>query len=151
MVDIAIGPSGDETRGHAWGVIAIGDFASGFLAIGGVVRGVVAIGGVALGLFSVGGVAIGLLAALGGIAFGGLAIGFIAQGGMAVGQYARGGVRVGQGFPKSFNHYGWLLGHFPPGPFDAFQPFVFGLALMVICSGLIGMLALFQSVRYRDQ
>lgn len=43
-----------EPRGHARGIIAIGDFASDILAIGTVARGLVAIGGVAFGLISKG-------------------------------------------------------------------------------------------------
>jgi hypothetical protein len=65
---IALGPdvAGGEMRGHAKGVIAIGDIATGILAIGGLARGFIAIGGFAVGIISFGGLAIG------GSAFGGL-------------------------------------------------------------------------------
>ena len=89
-----------ELRGHAKGVIAIGDFATGFVALGGLARGVVAIGGLAAGLFSVGGLSIGLLSAFGGLAIGALAVGggafgAVAVGGGAGGYYACGGGAAG--------------------------------------------------------
>ena len=100
--DIALGPdlSRGELRGHARGVIAIGDVATGFLAVGGVARGVVAIGGLAAGLLGVGGLSIGILAGLGGLAIGGVAvgggaIGGVALGGGVVGYYACGGAAAG--------------------------------------------------------
>jgi len=99
---IAVGPDPErgELRGHAKGVLAVGDLATGILAIGGVARGVVALGGVALGFFSVGGLAQGLLLALGGgavgaLAFGGGAAGVVAVGGGAIGHYAIGGQAAG--------------------------------------------------------
>lgn len=102
LYDIAMGPDPEkgELRGHARGIIAIGDFATGIFALGGIARGVVAIGGLALGLlFGMGGVCTGLLAfgglAIGGIAIGGGAIGGIAIGGGAFGYYAVGGGAVG--------------------------------------------------------
>lgn len=103
LYDIALGPdpAKSELRGHARGVIAIGDIATGVLALGGVARGVVAVGGMALGLaLGFGGLSSGLLAfgglAVGGLAIGGGAIGGIAIGGGAVGYYAVGGGAVGQ-------------------------------------------------------
>jgi len=100
--DIALGPDLErgELRGHAKGVVAIGDLATGFLALGGLARGVVALGGLAAGLFSFGGLSIGLLSAIGGlaiggIAFGGAAVGGAAVGGAAFGHYACGGGAVG--------------------------------------------------------
>jgi hypothetical protein len=101
--DIAMGPDpmSGQARGHAKGVIAIGDVATGIVALGGIARGVFALGGVALGLFSFGGLSIGLLAAVGGaalslgIAFGGGALGTVAVGGGAVGHYAVGGAPNG--------------------------------------------------------
>lgn len=100
--DIAMGPDLEkgELRGHARGIIAIGDFATGVLAIGGIARGGIAIGGLALGLlFGIGGLATGLLAigglAIGGIAVGGGALGGIAIGGGAVGYYGVGGSAFG--------------------------------------------------------
>ncbi len=85
--DIAFGadPERGELRGHAKGIIAIGDFATGFLALGGLSRGVVAFGGLAAGLFSFGGLSLGLLSAIGGLAIGGLALGGAAVGGAAIG------------------------------------------------------------------
>ena len=50
LYDIALGPDlqKGEVRGHARGIIAIGDVATGWLAVGGAARGIVAIGGAAL-------------------------------------------------------------------------------------------------------
>jgi hypothetical protein len=68
--DVAVGPdlARGELRGHAKGVIAIGDLATGFLALGGLARGAIAIGGLAAGLVSFGGLSIGVLSAVGGFA-----------------------------------------------------------------------------------
>jgi hypothetical protein len=100
--DVAFGadPERGELRGHARGIVAIGDFATGFLALGGLARGVVAFGGLAAGLFSFGGLSLGLLSAVGGLAIGGLALGGAAVGGAAigggaVGYYACGGAARG--------------------------------------------------------
>ena len=120
---IATGPDPEkgEFRGHARGIIAIGDMATGFLAIGGLARGVIALGGLSVGLVSFGGCAIGLIAAVGGLAigslaFGGGAAGGVAVGGGAVGHYACGGgafgtyvVRPGRIDPEAeafFRQYG---------------------------------------------
>ncbi len=106
LIDVAYGPLGDQKVGHAKGIIAFGDIATGWLALGGFARGIIAIGGFAtggltlggmsVGMISVGGWAIGLLLAIGGGAVGGFAngggaAGYIAQGGGAMGYYARGG------------------------------------------------------------
>ncbi len=93
-------PAKGEWRGHARGIVAIGDMATGVLAFGGLARGVVAFGGLAVGLFSFGGAAIGLMlamggAAIGGVALGGGAAGETAIGGGAVGRYALGGGAAG--------------------------------------------------------
>jgi len=100
--DIAVGPDLErgELRGHAKGVIAIGDIATGVLALGGLARGVIAIGGLAAGLVSLGGLSVGILGAIGGLAIGGLAlggaaVGGVAMGGGAAGYYACGGAAVG--------------------------------------------------------
>ena len=100
--DIALGPDLErgEMRGHAQGIIAIGDLATGFLALGGLARGVIALGGLAAGLVSFGGLSIGVLSAVGGLAIGGLALGGAAVGGVALGggaagYYACGGGAVG--------------------------------------------------------
>jgi len=82
-------PAKGEIRGHARGVLALGDIATGVVAIGGFARGVVALGGLAVGIVAFGGLA------LGGVAFGGLAIGAFALGGAAVGWIAIGGLALG--------------------------------------------------------
>lgn len=100
-LSIALGPdpSRGEVRGHARGVIAIGDVATGVIALGGIARGVIALGGVAIGVLALGGLAIGAIAfgggAIGGIAIGGGALGIVAIGGGAVGHYAAGGAAYG--------------------------------------------------------
>lgn len=101
--DIAVGPdlTRGELRGHAKGVIAIGDMATGVLAFGGLSRGVIAFGGLAAGLISFGGLSIGILGAIGGLAIGslalgGAAVGGVAVGGGAVGYYACGGGAAGK-------------------------------------------------------
>lgn len=103
LYDIAMGPDPEkgEMRGHAKGIIAIGDIATGVLALGGMARGIFAFGGIALGvLLGFGGVSIGALAfggmAIGGIAIGGGAMRVIAIGGGAFGYYAAGGGAVGE-------------------------------------------------------
>jgi len=102
LYDIAIGPdlARGQMRGHARGVIAVGDLATGIIAIGGLARGVIAIGGLAMGIVAIGGLAIGALAigggAIGLVAFGGGALGVVAMGGGAVGYYAAGGGALGE-------------------------------------------------------
>ena len=102
LYSIATGPdlAKGEMRGHARGVLAIGDTATGIIAIGGFAMGGIALGGVALGLVAVGGFALGLLLALGGaaigtVALGGGALGWVAIGGAAAGYYAAGGAAYG--------------------------------------------------------
>jgi len=102
LVSIAVGPDpgNGELRGHARGIIAIGDIATGVIAMGGLARGAIALGGFAIGGIVLGGGAIGILTfgglALGYIAIGGLAIGYAAIGGLAIGYYAMGGAAVGK-------------------------------------------------------
>lgn len=103
LYDIAVGPDPDknEIRGHARGIIAIGDIATGILALGGLARGFVAFGGLALGAVTFGGCSIGILLAVGGlavgsVALGGGAIGVVAVGGGAFGYYACGGGAFGK-------------------------------------------------------
>jgi hypothetical protein len=102
VISIAAGPdpANHEVRGHARGVIAIGDIATGVFALGGVARGVVALGGVAIGGIALGGLGLGLLSfgglALGYFAAGGAAIGYAAAGGLAIGYYATGGAAIGK-------------------------------------------------------
>jgi hypothetical protein len=102
LYEISLGADPDrrQLRGHARGIVAIGDVASGVIAIGGYARGVIAIGGLAAGLVSFGGLSVGLLSAVGGVAvggvaFGGAAVGGIAVGGSAVGYYACGAAATG--------------------------------------------------------
>ena len=89
---VAIGPdfAKGEMRGHAKGILALGDIATGVVAAGGLARGVVAFGGLAIGLASFGGLGLGLIVALGGGA-----AGVVAIGGGAAGHYAMGGGAVG--------------------------------------------------------
>jgi hypothetical protein len=102
LVSVSIGPdlSNNESRGHARGIIALGDVASGFIALGGIARGVVALGGLAVGGIAIGGGGIGILSfagvAIGGLAVGGLAVGYAAIGGLAIGYYAMGGGAIGK-------------------------------------------------------
>jgi hypothetical protein len=100
--DIALGPdfTRGEMRGHARGILALGDMATGVVALGGLARGAIAMGGLAVGLVSFGGLSLGVLAAAGGLAigslaFGGGAVGGVAVGGGAVGYYACGGGAAG--------------------------------------------------------
>ena len=88
---VALGPDPEsgELRGHAKGIIAIGDIATGFLAIGGLARGFIAIGGLSLGIVAVGGCAVGAVAAVGGCA-----AGYFAVGGVAYGAKLLGGLRI---------------------------------------------------------
>jgi hypothetical protein len=99
LFDIAIGPdpSRGELRGHAKGIVAIGDMATGVLAMGGLARGVFSFGGLAVGLVSLGGLSLGVLVAVGGLAIGGVAIGGAAVGGVAVGGGAYGYYACGGG------------------------------------------------------
>jgi len=102
LVSIAVGPDpdNDEKRGHARGIIAIGDIATGVLAIGGLARGGIAVGGLAIGVIALGGCALSVLLAIGGFAIGGIAlgggaVGIVACGGLAIGYYACGGGAFG--------------------------------------------------------
>jgi hypothetical protein len=111
LVAIAVGPDFEhgERRGHARGVIAIGDVATGVVAVGGVARGVVALGGLAVGLVSLGGLSLSLLLAVGGLtlgsfAVGGMAVGGAAIGGGAVGYYACGGGAAGRYAVSALRH-----------------------------------------------
>lgn len=102
LIAIATGPdpAKGEARGHARGILAIGDVATGVVAVGGLARGLAAFGGLALGVVTFGGASFGALAAVGGlavgsIAFGGGAIGWTAVGGGAAGTHACGGFAFG--------------------------------------------------------
>src|SRR5262245_35995871 len=103
LLAIAVGPDFEqgELRGHAKGIIALGDIASGFVALGGLARGVLAFGGLAVGGITFGGLSVGALVAIGGLAVGSLAVGGAAVGGVAVGggaagYYSCGGAAVGK-------------------------------------------------------
>jgi hypothetical protein len=89
LLSIAIGvdPEKGEIRGHARGVIAIGDMATGGFAFGGLARGLIAFGGLAVGVLAIGGCAVGA------IALGGGAVGYVAIGGGAFGRYVFSGIR----------------------------------------------------------
>ena len=102
LYDIAMGPdpTNGELRGHARGIVAIGDFATGVLALGGIARGVVAVGGLAIGGIAIGG------GAIGGIAIGGGAFGYYAVGGGALGEHVIDGMRQD---PEAVRFFGdWL-------------------------------------------
>lgn len=105
LYHIAMGPDieAGQMRGHAKGIIAIGDIATGWLAIGGLARGVIAIGGCALGVVALGG------AAVGGLAIGGGALGIVALGGGAIGYLACGGWAFGAHVLRGFDRIrSWL-------------------------------------------
>jgi hypothetical protein len=175
VVSVALGPSGNELRGHAKGLIAVGDIATGGIAVGGVAMGGVTIGGVSIGLCSFGGVSAGILTALGGcavslglafgglavgsIATGGLAVGLVAQGGLAVGLIARGGlsIRLGGASIGGFQRLNWLLGPWPPArgnnlnaQLGAMRPMLLPFMLGILLSTVIGLLALIKT-RSRNQ
>ena len=93
--DVAIGPdfARGQMRGHAKGILALGDIATGVVAVGGLARGVVAFGGLAAGLLSFGGLSLGVLAAVGAWArpdqfFRAYLIGFMAWLGVTLGSMA---------------------------------------------------------------
>lgn len=159
VLAIATGSGLGEKRGHARGIIAIGDHATGLLAIGGQARGVVALGGIAIGLFSFGGISIGLLTAVGGltigaVAWGGVALGLVVSGGIALGWLAAGGVAIGRhlvGPGTSDSDTIALLGRFAwyYGPTSAtevrtlVQSIVALVAVSLVPTTFIGLLAAF--------
>jgi len=119
FIAIAAGPDPDkgEVRGHARGIVALGDIATGVIALGGIARGVVAIGGVAVGAISLGGLSLGAVAAVGGLALGGLALGggaagYGAVGGGAVGEYACGGAAFGTHVATPYRQDPEAIAHF---------------------------------------
>lgn len=168
IIDIAFGPSGNEMKGRARGIIAIGDDAMGWLAIGGMARGIVAIGGFAMGVFSMGGAAIGIVSALGGMAIGGFAtggaaVGGLAQGGGAMGIVAQGGGAIGwaasgggvwgvhtigpagASSPKAqdiFDGLTWFFGSSVPSAMSMMQPMALLMIGTIGMGGLIGLIAL---------
>jgi predicted RNA-binding Zn-ribbon protein involved in translation (DUF1610 family) len=158
VIDIALGPSGEELSGKARGIIAIGDDAMGWLAVGGFARGIVAVGGGAIGLFSIGGGAIGIGTALGGgaiggIAVGGGAVGGITTGGGAIGWFAQGGGvigyhSVGPMGPSSertqdiLDQFAWFFGPGTPNLWSIGQPMVWLLFVTFLAALIIGLIAL---------
>lgn len=163
VIAIATGSGLGEKRGHARGIIAIGDYATGLLAIGGQARGVVAVGGVAIGLCSFGGVSLGLLTAVGGIsigavAWGGLALGLVVSGGVVLGWLGAGGVAiaqhvVGPGLRDSetialLSRFAWFYG--PTSATEVrmlFQSVIALVGIGLASTTLIGLLAAFGFLR----
>lgn len=111
VVDIAYGRDNDagETRGHAKGLIAFGDTATGLFAFGKFARGLIfayglyAIGLSSFGLFSCGIIGCGLISC-GVLSAGGMAIGWYACGALAIGYKAIGLVAFGI---HPFGAYRW--------------------------------------------
>ena len=156
VIDVALGPKDGQLRGHAKGIIAIGDIATGGIAIGGLPRGVVAVGGVPIGLFALGGVSLGLLGATGGLAIGGFAagggaIGVVANGGGALGVLAQGGGALGlftrdaRGIrppgTDAFNALSWFFGSWPPSGSTMYQSMLLTFGMTVAVAALIGLVA----------
>jgi hypothetical protein len=157
VIDVALGPKGNEPRGRPRGIIAIGDIATGGLAIGGMARGVVAIGGAAFGAFAVGGMAVGLVAATGGFAVGALAagggaVGLLASGGGAAGWFAQGGGALGMHTRDGrtprvipghdpFAPLAWFFGHWPPDAYAMYGPLAVTFGLTLAAGALIGLIA----------
>ena len=155
VIDVALGPKDGQMRGHARGIIAIGDIATGGIAIGGIARGVVALGGLAIGLFSLGGAALGLISATGGFAIGGLAagggaigvlstgggaIGVMAQGGGALGLFTRDARGVKPAGTDAFNDFSWFFGPMPLA--DAMdRPMLVTFCITAAVAALIGVVA----------
>ena len=163
VIDVALGPKDGQMRGHAKGIIAVGDIATGGVALGGFARGVVAVGGLAVGLFSLGGGSLGVIAATGGFAVGGMAagggaagylasgggaVGVVAQGGGALGLYARhGGTRPGYAAAPVFEQFSWFFGAWPPTGAGLMQPIVVTLGITVAAAALIGIVAWLRLLR----
>jgi len=160
VLSIATGPTATERSGHARGLIAIGDVATGGLAIGGRARGVVAVGGMSMGVFSLGGMSVGIGTAwggcaVGGAASGGLCIGILASGGCAVGYAATGGVALGRhvlsGTTRSQDAVEFMSGSSlffsnVAGGFGIWfmvQPMLFCIGAAAIAAVLIALIALF--------
>jgi hypothetical protein len=168
VIDVAIGPKDGELHGHAKGIIALGDIATGGIAIGGITRGVVAIGGISLGLFSIGGLAVGLVTATAGLAIGGMAagggaagylatgggaVGVVAQGGGAFGVYTRDGRTFGRPNPADaiFEQFSWFFGPGNPSAWAMFQPMLVTVGLTVAAAALIGLVAWMRLLREPKQ
>ena len=159
VVSVAVGPKDGEMRGHAKGVIAIGDVATGGIAVGGVARGVVAVGGMALGMCSVGGMSVGIGCTIGGFSVGGLAsgggaVGILAAGGGAVGLAAQGGGALGLftrdargvrpiGAPGEdpFARMAWFFGESLTDGSAFMRPMFVNLAITLAVAAAIGVVA----------
>ena len=156
VIDVAVGPKDGKLRGHAKGIIAVGDLATGGIAIGGIARGVVAVGGLSLGLFSLGGLPLGLIAATGGVAVGGFAagggglgilatgggaLGVIAQGGGALGLFTRDARGVRPPGTEVFNDLSWFFGPWPLTGAAMYQPMIVTFCMTVAAAALIGLVA----------
>ena len=168
VANVAFGPHQDGPRGHARGIIAIGDIATGWLAIGGVARGIVAVGGLAIGVFALGGGAVGLLAATGGgavalgAATGGLAVGSIAVGGGAAGIAAQGGAAFGRfthdyrnftapgSVPAIFSRLSWFFGPARLSPVSSWLPMAVLSGVTLIFAALISLIAMWRLARDPD-
>jgi len=114
-------PARGEWRGHARGIFACGDIATGWVACGGVARGIVALGGLAVGVIAFGGGAIGLLLAVGGGAVGGIALGGAALGGVAIGGAACGYYALGSGAAGA---HALSVTHRDPAALEFFQRYL---------------------------
>jgi hypothetical protein len=165
VISIAMGPKDGELRGHAKGIIAIGDIATGGIAIGGIARGIVALGGVALGLFSLGGLSVGLISAVGGLAVGGLAsgggavglfaagggaVGIVAQGGGALGLFTRDARGVNPPGPtgqEPFTDLALFFGDSLTSPSAMWQPMLATFSLTVAVAVIIGLVAWLRLLR----
>jgi hypothetical protein len=170
VIDVALGPKDGELRGHAKGIIAIGDIATGGIAFGGLARGVVAVGGAAFGAFSLGGLSFGFVTALGGAAIGGVAVGggalggiaqgggaagFVAQGGAALGYYARGAGAFGihtislqpptsdPAAVEAFDKLSWIVGSWPPTQTSLLAQMAVPLVCTLAVAVVIALVAMF--------
>lgn len=157
VISIAFGPDGKEKRGHARGLIAVGDIATGGIAVGGIASGIVSVGGLAFGACALGGNAVGLLTAMGGLAIstgiatggaaigtfatGGGAAGLLAQGGGAAGLYARSAAGVSSASAAVFDRFAWIVGHWPPTNIGDFGCVLFPIFLSFFLAGIIGIVA----------
>ena len=166
VIDVAFGPKDGQPRGHAKGIIAIGDVATGGIALGGMARGVVAVGGMALGLFAIGGGAVGLLCGCGGLGVGGLAagggaVGILASGGGALGVVAQGGGALGlytrdaRSFARAaatqplepFDTLSWFFGPARMTPWSIYQPILVTVGITVLAAAVIGLVAWLRLLR----
>jgi hypothetical protein len=173
IVSYAYGPVPGEKVGHAKGVFAFGDRATGFVAVGGFARGLVAVGGFAIGGITLGGFSFGLFGALGGVAigaltYGGVSIGGVGAGGLVVALLAVGGMAIGYaaagGFPvgvytagpggndaeaiELLHLFSWFLG--PPSfsLMNMLQPI---LVILGVAIGVAAILALLCSIAHMRQ